>query len=162
MRRLLFCIFCAVIIVVASGSVVTQSSGKSESTPVSVKDQIIGAWRLAWLEVEGKDGKMSRTEHKGIIEYTPDGHMSVEIMLPTQETQPENGPVRYEQSGYEAYYGTYEVNERAHTVTHHVEGKLVRTLIGSDLTRVYRFSDKQLILRSSRADERWSIAWEHY
>jgi hypothetical protein len=43
-----------------------------------------------------------------------------------------------------------------------VEGALVRTLIGNDLTRVYQLSGKQLILKSSRSDEHWTIAWEHF
>jgi hypothetical protein len=73
-----------------------------------------------------------------------------------------DNPVKYDQGGYEAYYGTYDANEQAHTVTHHVQGSLVRALIGKDLTRVYRFSDGQLILKSSRPDEHWTIAWEHY
>jgi hypothetical protein len=70
--------------------------------------------------------------------------------------------VQYDQGGYEGYYGTYEVNEKEHTVTHHVEGALVKGLIGKDLTRVYKFEGKQLVLRSSRADEHWTICWEHY
>ena len=81
-------------------------------------------------------------------------------MLPG-ENAPGNNPVKYDQGGYEAYYGAYELNEVAHTVTHHVEGALVRTLVGKDLTRVYRFEGKQLILKSSRPDEHWAIAWEH-
>jgi len=88
--------------------------------------------------------------------------MSVQIMAREPEALPSAGPVQYEQCGYEAYYGKYEVDERAHSVTHHVEGALVRTLIGRDLTRVYGFSGKQLILKSSREDEHWTITWEHY
>jgi len=73
------------------------------------------------------------------------------------------GPVKYEQLGYEAYYGKYvDVDESAHSVTHHVEGSLVRTLIGRDLTRMYQFSGKQLILKSFRDDEHWTIVWEHH
>ena len=90
------------------------------------------------------------------------GHMSVQIMLPEHGAGNPSNPVKYEQNGYEAYYGTYEVDERAHTVTHHVEGALVRALVGKNLTRQYRFEGKQLILKSSRADEHWSIAWERY
>lgn len=48
------------------------------------------------------------------------------------------------------------------TFTYHVEGALVRTLIGKDLTRVYNFSDKQLIVKSSNQGEHWSVVWEHY
>jgi hypothetical protein len=36
------------------------------------------------------------------------------------------------------------------------------TLIGTSLSRGYRFCDRQLVLTSSRPDERWTIAWEHH
>jgi hypothetical protein len=119
---------------------------------------------LAWEEEQGTDGKMKHiVDHKGTIVYTRDGHMSVQIMLPsTDGVHDVDNPVKYDQGGYEAYYGSYEVNEQAHTVTHHVQGSLVRALVGKDLTRVYSFSDGQLILKSSRPDEHWTIAWEHY
>jgi hypothetical protein len=60
-----------------------------------------------------------------------------------------------------ASFGRYEIDERAHTFTYHVEGALVRTLIGKDLTRVYEFSDKQLIVKSPSQNEHWRVAWEH-
>ncbi len=84
-------------------------------------------------------------------------------MLPSTDNDRDvRNPVKYDLGGYEAYYGTYEVNEQANSVTHHVQGSLVRALVGKDLTRIYRFSDGQLILKSSRPDEHWTIAWEHY
>ena len=129
----------------------------------SVKQKLIGAWRLAWVEEQGADGKMNRiVARKGTLVYTGDGHISVQIMLPSPEDSPVGNPVKYDRGGYEAYYGTYDVNEQAHTVTHHVEGALVRALVGKDLTRVYHFEGAQLILKSSRGDEHWTIAWEHY
>src|ERR1700693_791257 len=67
----------------------------------------------------------------------------------------------YAQGGYESSFGTYKI-EDSHTFTFHVEGALVRTLIGEDLTRVYNFSDRQLIVKSSNLDEHWRVAWEHY
>jgi hypothetical protein len=68
----------------------------------------------------------------------------------------------YVQGGYEASFGSYEVNEESHTVTHHVEGSITRALVGKDLPRVYQFSDGHLIIKSARPDEHWSVAWEHY
>lgn len=135
----------------------------SAGADASVKEKLIGAWRLAWTEEQGPDGKMNRiVDRKGTLVYSRDGHMSVQIMLPKQGDSPQGNPVQYDRGGYEAYYGTYEVNEQTHSVTHHVEGALVRTLVGKDLTRVYHFEGRQLILKSSRADEHWTIAWEHY
>jgi hypothetical protein len=153
MKRAVFATIGMLILVVTSG--ISQSDAKD-----SVREKLVGSWRLAWDEEEAADGKMVRAEQAGVIMYTRDGHMAVQIMLPEGKNAAVN-PVKYSQSGYEAYYGTYDVDEAAHTVTHHVEGALVRSLIGKNLTRVYRFEGKQLILKSSRPDEHWTIAWEH-
>ena len=87
-----------------------------------IPEQFVGAWRLAWIEEQGADGNLRRTDRTGILVYTSDGHMSVQIMARESGAPPAAGPVQYEQSGYEAYYGRYDVDERAHSVTHHVEG----------------------------------------
>jgi hypothetical protein len=141
-------------------SIATPGSSQSDAKD-RVRDKLIGSWRLAWVEERAADGKMFRAEQTGVIMYTRDGRMAVQIMLPEGKDALGNNPVKYDQGSYEAYYGTYEVDEVAHTVTHHVEGALVRSLIGKNLTRVYRFEGKQLILTSSRPDEHWTIAWEH-
>lgn len=149
--------------VALSGVSQSQSAEKTESRKTPMKEKLLGAWRLAWVEEEQSDGTMKKySDRAGTLLYTPDGHMSVQIMLPEGQNVPEHNPVKYDRGSYEAYFGTYEVDEQAHTVTHHVEGSLVRTLIGKNLSRVYRFADGQLILKSSRPDEHWSIAWEHY
>jgi len=140
----------------------SRSQGAAAGTNTGVRDQLIGAWRLVSLEEQSPDGKIRKLPRSGTLLYSRDGHMSVQIMAPEGKDAPETGPVAYEKGGYEAYFGTYVLDEKAATVTHHVEGALVRTLIGQDLTRVYRFSGKQLVLRSSRKDENWTIVWEHY
>jgi Lipocalin-like domain len=127
----------------------------------SVRERLTGSWRLISRDEQFADGKMqTRTDAVGVIIYTSDGHMSVQIMLPEKGEAP-NNPVQYQQAGYEAYQGTYTIDEKTHTVTHHVESALVRSLIGKDLTRVYRFEGKRLILKSARSDEHWTIIWEH-
>ena len=161
MRNVL-CWTAGILIAIAATLSGTAQAGDNTEAKDAVRDRLIGGWRLVGLELQGTDGKPARVERTGTLLYTRDGHMSVQIMSPKPESPSPGGPVQYEQGGYEAYYGTYEVNEQAHTVTHHVEGALVRTLIGNNLTRVYRFSDKQLVLTSSRPDEHWTIAWEHY
>jgi hypothetical protein len=68
----------------------------------------------------------------------------------------------YVLNGYEASFGTYEVNEEAQTITRHVEGSITRALVGKSLTRAYRFSEGRLTMRSVRPQERWSVTWERY
>jgi Lipocalin-like domain len=143
-----------------SGLSHAQSTNRKDADTGSAKETLIGAWRLAWMEEPGADGKLRHiTDRKGMLIYTRDGHMSVQVMYPKSEAAQSND---YVQGGYEASFGSYDVNEEAHTVTHHVEGSLTRQLIGKDLPRMYRFSDGRLTLRSSRSDEHWSVTWEHY
>jgi len=68
----------------------------------------------------------------------------------------------YVLGGYEASFGTFEVNEEAKTITRHVEGSITRGLVGQRLTRAYRFADGRLTMRSVRPEERWSVTWERY
>ena len=91
--------------------------------------------------------------------YTRDGHMSVQLMYPPSAAGVSND---YVLNGYEASFGSYDVNEAAHTVTHHVQGSVTRGLVGKDLPRVYQLSGNRLIIRSANPDEHWSVTWEHY
>jgi hypothetical protein len=140
----------------------TLSGSQNGGVNIGARDWLIGAWRLAWLEEEGADGKVHRADCTGMLVYTRDGHMSVQVMYRDPQPGSPAGSVQYAQGGYEASYGTYEIDEGARTFTYHVEGALVRTLIGKDLTRVYESSDKQLIVKSSNPNEHWRVAWEHY
>jgi hypothetical protein len=136
-----------------------QSAGRANAAPASARKQFIGAWHLLWMESPGPDGKVIRTtDVKGMLIYTRDGHMSVQLMYPPSQSALSNDYVR---SGYEASFGRYEVNEKAQTVTHHVEGSITPALVGKNLARVYHFSNARLIVHSTRPDEHWSVAWEH-
>lgn len=77
-------------------------------------------------------------------------------------TEAAAGPEQYAQGGYEATFGTYALDESAHTFTFHVEGALVRSLVGKDLPRSFEFSGNQLVVKSTSPDEHWKVTWEHY
>ena len=131
-------------------------------TGTSAASRFVGAWRLASLEQPGADGKLRKITCCGMLVYTNDGHMSVQVMERDPQIPAPLGSEQYSQGGYEASYGRYEADERTHTFTFHVEGALVRTLIGKDLPRSYEFSGKQLIVKSTRSDEHWRVVWERY
>ena len=126
------------------------------------RDRFVGAWRLAWLEEPGPDGSIHRADCTGMFVFTGDGHASVQVMYRTPQAGTAAAPVQYAQGGYEATFGRYQVDPSARTFTYHVEGALVRSLIGKDLVRSYEFSGNELIVKSSDAKERWRVAWEHY
>jgi len=136
--------------------------GEHSGVKTGIRDQFIGAWRLAWLEEQGGDGKIHRADCTGMLVYTRDGHMSVQVMYRNPPTEISAAPAQYAQGGYEASFGTYSVDERAHSLTFHVEGALLRTLIGKDLPRSFEFSGKQLVVKSTHPEEHWKVGWEHY
>jgi Lipocalin-like domain len=82
-------------------------------------------------------------------------------MYPASATSLSN---EYVLNGYEASFGSYDVEEATRTVTHHMQGSITRDLlVGKDLPRKFEFTaDGHLIIRSVRADEHWSVTWEHY
>ena len=135
-----------------------QESKMGDEAP----DRLIGAWRLVWLEEPGPDGSVHRADATGMFVFTRDGHASVQVMYRNPQARSAAAPVQYAQGGYEATFGRYQVDPSARTFTYHVEGALVRRLIGKDLVRSFEFSGDELIVKSSDAKERWRVAWEHY
>ncbi len=137
----------------------TIAAAQNQPAPGSDKEKLIGAWHLA--TITGPDGKLVSTTPTGMLIYTRDGHMSVQLMYPKSENAFSN---QYVQAGYEASFGSYDLDVAKHMLTHHVQGSITRGLLaGKDLSRTYRFTtDGRLIIRSARPDERWSVTWEHY
>ena len=145
-------------VVVLGGFSRVQPAEKQDAGPA--KEKLVGAWRLVSLEGPGPDGKITRaTDIKGMLLYTRDGHMSVQLMYPKSASDLTND---YVKNGYEASFGSYDVDDHAHTVTHHVQGSITEGLIGRDLPRAFQISDGRLIIKSTRPDEHWSVTWEHY
>ena len=128
----------------------------------SRKSALIGAWHLVRIDVPGSGGNMTASlQPKGMLIYTSDGHVSVQLMYPKSAASVDN---EYVLGGYEASFGSYVVDEAKHLVTHHVEGSITRDLlVGKDLPRIYQLTaDGHLILRSADPREHWSVIWEHY
>ena len=88
------------VVLALSGPSHAQSANKKDAGTGSAKETLIGAWRLAWMEEPGPDGKIRHiTDRKGMLIYTRDGHMSVQVMYPKSEAAQSND---YVLGGYEA------------------------------------------------------------
>jgi hypothetical protein len=153
-RRSFVCGFLLAVAFVGGVSAQTTKAG-------SAREKLIGAWHLVRIDAPGPGGKPALgPQPKGMLIYARDGHMSVQLMYPPSANSLSN---EYVLNGYEASFGSFDVNETAHTVTHHVQGSITRALlVGKDLPRKFEFTaDGHLLIRSTRPDEHWSVIWEH-
>lgn len=113
---------------------------------------LVGAWHLVAVEQPAPDGSIQKIKGPGLLIFTEDGHMALQLM------QPEAIANAYSHGGYEAIFGTFRMNSKRQ-FTFHVTGSLVRDLVGKDLLRRFRISGKTLELSSTRAGEHWRVIW---
>jgi hypothetical protein len=136
-------------------------SGKGQAGDRSLRDQLVGAWQLAVLEEPDAGGKLHRADCTGLLVFTRDGHMSVQVMYRSPQARSDAASAQYTLGGYEASFGTYAIND-AHSFVFHVEGALVRSLIGKDLKREFELSINRLVVKSSDPNEHWRAVWERH
>ena len=143
-------------------SLVLVSSGVAQSAPgtpdrnTEMRNRFVGAWKLVSLEEPGAGAQIHKVDCAGMFVFTSDGKASVQIMYRGAQTGS-----AYAQGGYEASYGPYRIDDSS-TFTFHIDGALVRTLIGKDLKRAYEISGNRLTVKSSDPNEHWKVVLERY
>jgi hypothetical protein len=101
-------------------------AGQSKSQ-AELRKPFVGSWRL--VSIEGGNNPTTRGgKPTGIIIYDAHGNMAVQIQ-PDRPRATYSGTPTAEQladraRGYTAYFGTYTIDEKAGTVTHHRQGAL--------------------------------------
>lgn len=92
----------------------------------------------------------------GILIYTRSGYMSALLMNPDRKNfasddlkagSPEEIIHAYEQ--FDAYCGTYTVDENKGTVTHHVEGAKFPNWVGTDQVRYFELKGDRLEIKAT-------------
>jgi hypothetical protein len=114
-------------------------------------DLLHGVWQM--LPAEGVDA--SEPHFTGQIVFSEAGTMSVQAMDPDPTLM-----TAYMVNGYEAFYGTYEVDEAAGTFVVTVEAALGRDLIGQELERNFEVTEDWLILTPTNPEETWRVMYE--
>ena len=124
----------------------------------TLRERLIGTWRLVSYEVRGGDGSVVHPmgrEVDGLIMYVPDGHMSANLMVPgrpayTGGAAASATPAQLAAAavGYFGYAGRFEVDEAAGVVIHRIEVALMPNLAGSTQRRYVSLEGKRLTLRA--------------
>jgi Lipocalin-like domain len=120
-----------------------------------------GAWRYLGSNTDGKPTPGRGANPKGIIYYDPSGSMVVQVAPDTERGKAGSAPTPDEAQaallGYVAYFGTYTVDERARTVTHHRHASVQPGDV-ADLVRGFEFVGDRLILRPPGTT--YEVLWE--
>ncbi len=121
--------------------------------------RLIGAWKLVSAEFRTSDGKIMYPWGRnaiGLLIYSSSGNVSAQIMNPERpkfasrdnlKGTPEETKLAFD--GYQAYFGTYEVDEKEKTVIHHITGNLFPNAIGVILKRFYELSGSERLTLST-------------
>ena len=122
----------------------------------AIQNRFVGAWKLVSLDEPNADGQLHKADCDGLFIFTPEGRASVQLMYRNAHSGS-----AYAQGGYEASYGSYKIDNSS-TFTFHIDGALVRTLVGKDLKRMYQVSGNRLVIKSTDPNEHWRVVWERY
>jgi len=138
------------------------------------RDRFIGVWKLISCVRKSKDGVVDYPYGEkpvGRITYDKAGRMSAQLMRPGRRSTVAPGQsfltgnasvteIREAVDGFIAYFGTFDVDESAKTVIHHVQACLVPSWVGTDLKRTYRFDANRLVLTASGPTGVLELVWE--
>jgi hypothetical protein len=119
---------------------------------------LVGTWKLVSIEERRADGELVTPldygpDPIGLLIYDATGHISVHAMrrgrtkLPSDDVHlasPEQAKAAF--TGYNAYFGTYEVDQKQGIVIHHVQGSLIPNWEGGDQRRKFELHGDRLIL----------------
>jgi hypothetical protein len=122
-------------------------------------DKFVGAWHLVSAEFRTDDGVPAQSpygpEPQGVLMYDAQGSMSAQLAHKDRKPfaiadrlggTPEEIKAAFE--SYQAYCGSYKVDEREHVVIHTVTQALLPNWVGTEQRRQYKFQDGKLILRT--------------
>jgi len=127
--------------------------------------RFVGTWRLVSIESTPPD-PMRGANPIGLIYYDTTGNMAAQIMPDRDRPKWKQGePPTPEQAkeaitGYTAYFGTYTVDEKASTVSHHRKGSLVPGAVGVDAVRRYEFAPGDRLILTPVDNPSLHLTWE--
>lgn len=144
--------------------------GLLDVSDAQTAQHFVGHWRLISYEQRSTTGEVTQPFGKdpiGRISYDADGHMSAQLMRRDRPSFANSDPVKGTDAEirqaftlYLAYYGSYTVDEKAGTVTHHLEGAWFPNWIGTNQVRRYEFNGNRLTLQADLPAGHGTLVWE--
>lgn len=145
---------CALLFATAAHAQATASVSASESSA----SRLVGTWRLLSFVEERPDGQRVPSGRygpnvAGLIVYDKAGNMTAQLVNPDRPRfDAENATlgtpeeVKAAFDGYNAYFGTYTVDESASTIRHRVLANLFPNAVGTEFVRKFTLEGNRLTL----------------
>ncbi len=159
------------------------SCNTSSETSKSTSDSLVGSWNLvADQELDHNNLVIKEdTSVAGLLIYTDDGRMSVQLLWQGTRTKIINDSIMNfdgistgiglgantwstEQArtiidAYDAYFGKYSVDWHNNIVTHTIDGNLRPENQGTAKKRTFELNGDTLLLRSTDTAMKWQVKW---
>ena len=163
--------------VISALSLATFANAKTSGA--TVRKKFIGVWKLisgeSKDEVTGKVRYPWGTKPVGRLAYDDVGRVFAQLMNPGRRSiggMANRGAaaaietasaedMREMLTGFNAYFGTFDVDEPNRTVIHHLQSALIPSWVGTDQRRRYEFSGSdQLIMLNTASQASYRLVWQ--
>jgi hypothetical protein len=132
------------------------------------KDKFVGTWTLQKIQALDEAGHWRSVTDRfdiGYLMYDSAGNMAVQLMRRDRPrfASDNMGDVTVDELeaycgnqplgpclGYGGYFGTFDVDEKEGSVTHHLIGHISPNQVGTDAKRFYKFEGDTLTLMPAR------------
>jgi Lipocalin-like domain len=142
--------------VAAIGFAIALSTGAYAAPAPGLKERLIGTWRL--IAADSRNGAQDSwgpdygPDPKGYFVYDSTGHFALQfcasdskpIFASGNDFTPTPDEAKAVYLNYVAYFGTFKVDEKLRVLTHHVEGSLIPSYIGTDQLRPFHLDGDRL------------------
>ena len=143
------------------------------------RKKFIGSWKL--ISGESRDEVTGEVRYPwgakpvGRLAYDDAGRVFAQLMNPARRSvggMANRGAaaaietasaedMREMLTGFNAYFGTFDVDEPARTVIHHLQSALIPSWVGTDQRRKYEFSGSdQLIMFNTAGNAAYRLVWQ--
>jgi hypothetical protein len=163
--------------VMAALSLATFANANTQGA--GARKKFIGVWKLvsgeAKDEVTGEVRYPWSTSPVGRLAYDDAGRVFAQLMNPGRRSvggMANRGAaaaietasaedMREMLTGFNSYFGTFDVDEPGRTVIHHLQSALIPSWVGTDQRRKYEFSGRnQLIMSNTASHVAYRLVWQ--
>jgi hypothetical protein len=153
--------------------------GHARTNGAGARKKFVGVWKL--VSGESKDEVTGVVRYPwgkkpvGRLAYDDAGRVFAQLMNPDRKSiggianrgaaaaigKASAEEMREILTGFNAYFGTFDVDEPDRTVIHHLQSALIPSWVGTDQRRKYEFSgSNQLIMFNTASQAAFRLVWQ--